>query len=77
MALVVWLILWRAGFSLMENVLGVLGLALVIFAVALWHLGPDWSRLTHQLLVVDKPSDERWQIWGYYAVALFGAAMTP
>jgi Mn2+/Fe2+ NRAMP family transporter len=76
-AVVVWLILWRARFSLMENVLGLLGLALVVYAVALWKLSPDWDHLTHQLVTVGKPSDETWQVWAYYAVALFGAAMTP
>src|SRR3954451_21750069 len=30
-AVVVWLILWRARFSLMENVLGLFGLALVVY----------------------------------------------
>jgi Mn2+/Fe2+ NRAMP family transporter len=73
----VWLILWRARFSLMENGLGLLGLALVVFAVALWHLGPDWGSLAHQMVVVDKPGDEQWRTWAYYAVALFGAALTP
>jgi len=76
-ALAVWLILWRARFSLMENVLGLFGLALIVFAVALWQLGPDWSRLTDQMLTLDKPGDESWGPWAYYAVALFGAAMTP
>jgi Mn2+/Fe2+ NRAMP family transporter len=76
-AFVVWLILWRARFSIMENVLGLFGLALVVFAVALWRLGPDWSQLLHQLAVVDKPGDEQWRTWAYYAVALFGAALTP
>jgi Mn2+/Fe2+ NRAMP family transporter len=28
-------------------------------------------------VVVDKPGDEQWRTWAYYAVALFGAAMTP
>ena len=31
-AFVVWLILWRARFSVMENVLGLFGLALIVFA---------------------------------------------
>jgi Mn2+/Fe2+ NRAMP family transporter len=73
----VWLVLWRAKFSVMENVLGLLGLALVVFAVALWKLGPDWGDLTHQMLTVAKPGDEHWTTYAYYAVALFGAAMTP
>ena len=72
-----WLILWRARFSVMENVLGLLGLALVVFGVALWQLGPDWGDLAHQLVAVDKPGDEQWRTYAYYAVALFGAAMTP
>jgi len=76
-AFTVWLILWRAKFSVMENVLGLFGLGLVVFAVALWQLGPDWGDLTHQMIVVDKPGDEQWRTWAYYAVALFGAAMTP
>jgi Mn2+/Fe2+ NRAMP family transporter len=76
-ALLVWMVLWRAKFTWMENVLGLLGLALVVFAVALWQLAPDWSRLGHQMAAVDKPGDESWLTWAFYAVALFGAAMTP
>jgi Mn2+/Fe2+ NRAMP family transporter len=29
------------------------------------------------MAVVDKPGDEQWRTWAYYAVALFGAALTP
>ena len=76
-ALAVWLLLWRAKFSAIENVLGLLGLSLIVFAVALWQLGPDWGALAHQAVTVDKPGTETWATWCYYAVALFGAAMTP
>ena len=76
-AVVVWLILWKARFSLMENVLGLLGLSLVVYIVALVQLHPDWGHLTSQLATVDKPADETWPVWSYYAVALFGAALTP
>jgi Mn2+/Fe2+ NRAMP family transporter len=76
-ALAVWLLLWRAKFSAIENVLGLLGLSLIVFAVALWQLGPDWGALAHQAVTVDKPGSESWATWCYYAVALFGAAMTP
>ena len=62
---IVWLILWRAKFSVMENVLGLLGLALGVFAVALWQLEPDWGDLLHQMAVVDKPGDEQWRTWAY------------
>lgn len=54
----VWVVLWRMPFETMERIYGLLGLALIVFAIALWKLGPDWTYL-------------------YYAIALFGAAMTP
>ena len=38
---------------------------------------PTGPTLTHQLVTVDKPADEPWSVWAYYAVALFGAALTP
>ena len=76
-AVLVWLVLWRAKFSWMENVLGLLGLALIAFGVALWQLGPDWGDLAHQALTADKPGDPSWGSYLYFAVALFGAAMTP
>jgi Mn2+/Fe2+ NRAMP family transporter len=75
--LLVWAVLWRAKFTVMENVLGLLGLCLVVFTVALWQLGPSWADLTAQLATVDKPGDEGWMSYSYFAVALFGAAMTP
>ncbi|GAA3836775.1 NRAMP family divalent metal transporter [Nocardioides panacisoli] len=76
-AVLVWLILWRAKFSTMENVLGMVGLALIVFAVALWQLHPDWGHLAHQAATLHKPGGETWPVYWYYAVALFGAAMTP
>jgi Mn2+/Fe2+ NRAMP family transporter len=76
-AVVVWVVLWRAKFSIIENVFGLLGLALVVFGVAVWKLGPDYGALLHQAVGAHKPSDESWRTFAYYAVALFGAAMTP
>lgn len=76
-AVVLWLILWRAKFSVMENVFGLLGLTLVVFGVALWQLGPDWLSMGGELVTVAKPADESWLTWAFFAVALFGAAMTP
>jgi Mn2+/Fe2+ NRAMP family transporter len=76
-ALIAWLILWRAKFSMIENAFGILGLALIVFGVAAWKLGPDWGGLLHQATTFAKPHDELWSTYAYYAVALFGAAMTP
>ncbi|MGW5240726.1 NRAMP family divalent metal transporter [Monashia sp. NPDC004114] len=74
---VVWIVLWRAKFSVLENAFGLGGLALVVFAVALWQLGPDWSDLWRQASGPIVPHDESHTTYWYYAVALFGAAMTP
>ncbi|HYT11036.1 MAG TPA: divalent metal cation transporter [Mycobacteriales bacterium] len=75
--LAVWLVIWRVRFSVLENVFGLLGLALVVFAVALWKLSPSWSDLAHQVLAPHNPSGEGLPTYFYYAIALFGAAMTP
>jgi Mn2+/Fe2+ NRAMP family transporter len=61
----------------MENVLGLCGLALIVFGVALWQLNPDWGDLGRQLATADKPLGESWSTYAFYGVALFGAAMTP
>ncbi|MET8142573.1 divalent metal cation transporter [Sphaerisporangium sp. NPDC005288] len=74
-ALVAWLVMWRVKFETMERIFGLAGLALVVFAVGLWLLGPDWGRLAHQ--VTHPPSDEGVPTYWYYAIALLGGAMTP
>lgn len=76
-AAAVWIVLWRAKFSSIENVLGLLGLTLIGFAVALWQLGPDWGELAATLPPAEKPGAESWATYAFFGVALFGAAMTP
>jgi Mn2+/Fe2+ NRAMP family transporter len=75
--LAVWLIIWRVKFSVLENVFGLLGLTLVVFGFALWKLHPAWSQLFHQMAVPHKPGKEKLLPYFYYAIGLFGAAMTP
>lgn len=76
-ALAVWLVIWRVKFSIMENVTGLLGLTLIVFAVALFLLKPDWGLLAGQALQPAVPAEETVPTYWYYAIALFGAAMTP
>jgi Mn2+/Fe2+ NRAMP family transporter len=76
-AVAVWLVIWRVTFSVMENVAGLLGLALIGFAVALFLLGPDWSELGQQALQRVPETGEKTSTYWFFAVALFGAAMTP
>jgi len=74
---VLWVALWRAKFSVLENLFGMTGLALVVFVVAFFRLGPDTSALWHQASHPGPPSGEDWGTYWFFAVALFASAMTP
>jgi manganese transport protein len=73
----VWVVIWRVRFSLLENVFGLLGLTIIVFAIAVWKFGPDWSSLVDSAFHPSVPSGEGHPTYLYYAIALFGAAMTP
>src|SRR3954465_5293513 len=47
-ALLVWLVCWRMPFQTMERIFGLLGLCLLVFAVTVWRVGPDWGELWSQ-----------------------------
>jgi manganese transport protein len=76
-ALAVWLVIWRVKFSIMENVAGLVGLLLIGFAVGLFLLSPDWSELGRQAVQGVSTDTEKVSTYWFFAVALFGAAMTP
>lgn len=76
-AVAVWLVIWRVKFSVMENTAGLAGLCLIVFAVAVFALQPHWGELAHQAVQPAIPGSESSAMYWYYAIALFGAAMTP
>src|SRR5689334_8961011 len=47
-AFAVWVVVWRVKFKIMENVTGLLGLCLIVFAVSVFALHPNWGELVHQ-----------------------------
>ncbi|MET0627520.1 MAG: divalent metal cation transporter [Acidimicrobiia bacterium] len=75
--MLVWLVIWRVKFTSMETVFGLMGLALIAVTVAVVQLHPSWSGLFHQASHPSVPSGEGTPTYFYYAIALFGAAMTP
>jgi manganese transport protein len=75
--LVVWLVVWKLPYNVMENAFGLLGLCLLVFVISLWKLGPDWSAMLDHAVHPAVPSGEGHPTWWYYAIGLFGAAMTP
>jgi manganese transport protein len=76
-AFAAWLIIWRVKFSTLETVFGLMGLAIIVVIVALFRLDPSWSHLWHQASRPSVPIGEGRPTYFYYAIALFGAAMTP
>jgi len=47
-AFVLWVALWRAKFSVLENVFGLVGLTLIVFLIAAFRLHADGASLWHQ-----------------------------
>ena len=76
-AIAVWIVIWKVSFSVMEKVFGVTGLALIVIAVAVWRLHPDWGGLFHAAANPAPPPTESWPTYAFFAIALLGAAMTP
>jgi Mn2+/Fe2+ NRAMP family transporter len=73
----VWLVIWRMPFEWMERIFGLGGLALLVFAVTVWKIGPDWGQLFSAAAHPGVPAHETGFTYAYYGIALFGAAMTP
>jgi Mn2+/Fe2+ NRAMP family transporter len=54
-----------------------LGLMLIVFAVSVFALHPNSGGLFHQVTALAIPEKESAATYWYFAIALFGAAMTP
>lgn len=71
----VWLLLFTAGFGLIENGIGLLGLVTLSFAYAAFKLGPDPGALAAGL-VPAMPDHDRVR-YAFLAVSTLGATVTP
>lgn len=76
-ATVVAVLVWKLSFERMEQSYGLLGLAMLVYVVAVWHLGPDWSTMLGSATTVGPTAGETWPVYLFYAVLLVGAQMTP
>ena len=76
-AFVLWAALWRAKFSVLENVFGLTGLVLIVFVIAFFRLHADTGGLWHQATHPGPPHGEDWGTYWFFAVALFASALTP
>lgn len=75
MGLLVWLVLWCCGFSLIEYGLGLLGLVTLSFVVSAWWLKPDVSDLA-RALVPTLPQHDHVR-YAFLAVSILGATVSP
>jgi manganese transport protein len=64
-------------FEQMERLYGILGLAMLVYVVAVWALAPDWGQLFHSATTFGPTTGESWPAYFFYAVTLIGAQMTP
>lgn len=73
----VLVILWLGSFNVVENGAAFLGLALVVFIVAAVKLAPPWDQVARQMILPTIPAGKDLFAYGFQAVALLGAFMTP
>jgi Mn2+/Fe2+ NRAMP family transporter len=76
-AALIWIVMWRVPFERLEQVFGLAGLALLAFVFALVQFGPDWGDVVSQVTHPSIAPDENVFTYAYFAIGLFGAAMTP
>jgi Mn2+/Fe2+ NRAMP family transporter len=74
-SLLVWLLMWKGTFSLIENGASLLGLVTISFVVAAFKLGPDWSSVGSSLVPTLPDSDKA--NYGFLAVSILGASISP
>jgi Mn2+/Fe2+ NRAMP family transporter len=73
--IVIWVVLWRFGFAVIEYGLGLLGLVTVSFVVSAWHLHPAPRALAASLLPT-LPSHDPVR-YAFLAVSIVGATVSP
>ncbi len=72
---VVWLLMWKGSFSLIENGASLLGLITICFVVAAIKLHPNWSSVASGLLPT-MPQDNKAR-YGFLTVSILGATISP
>jgi Mn2+/Fe2+ NRAMP family transporter len=72
---VVWLILWKGTFGLIEKGVALLGLVTLVFVVAAFKLGPEWQELGKSTLP-SLPQHDGARYW-FLAASILGATISP
>jgi Mn2+/Fe2+ NRAMP family transporter len=72
---VVWLLMWKGTFSLIENGASLLGLVTISFVISAFKLHPDWSGVASGLVPSIPETDKARH--GFLAVSILGASISP
>ena len=72
---VIWLLLWKGTFGVIEKGASLLGLITLVFLVAALKLHPSWRELGASL-VPHPPEQDKAHYW-FLAVSIIGASITP
>jgi len=73
----IWFFIWKVPFQVIERLFGLLGLALIAFIVAMFHLPVHWHELGTGIVSPVVPSGEGHPTYWFYAISLIGAALVP
>jgi len=73
--IVVWLLLWKGTFGLIEKGVALLGLVTLVFVIAAAKLGPDWPELARSV-VPSLPQHDGSRYW-FLAASILGATISP
>ena len=74
-AFVLWVLLWKGTFKIIENGTSLLGLTTLSFVVAVFWMRPDWKGVGAGL-VPSLPTHDRANYW-FIVVAILGAIISP
>lgn len=74
-AFVIWLLLWKGTFGLIENGVALLGLVTLVFVVAAVTLKPDWGAVLSGVLPTLARHDTAHYL--FIAVSILGAIISP
>jgi manganese transport protein len=74
--LLLWLILWRGSFALIENGASALGMFILVFVWAAWVLHPPWRQVVTAMWWPDTHGHP-WTLYVYSVVGLVGAYVAP
>jgi manganese transport protein len=76
-ALLLFLILWRVGFDLLDNAAALIGLTMLVAVAATVKLGPPWGHVGLETLHPAMSTAKPLPSYLFAAIGLLGAYMTP